>query len=107
MIIKTNNVRPKLFDLSRAITRAGWLTWASTLVGHVPPTPVLDLRPTDRRLMLLARGDAPKDLEILVLRHEVCVLRRQISRPRPDWADRAVQAALPVSCRPGRGTIGS
>ncbi len=43
---------------------------------------------------LLARSDASKDVEILVLRHEVAVLRRQVARPKPDWADRAVVAAL-------------
>jgi putative transposase len=43
---------------------------------------------------LLARSRASKDVEILVLRHEVAVLRRQVARPKPDWADRAVIAAL-------------
>lgn len=45
-------------------------------------------------LVLLSPSHAAKDAEILVLGHEVAILRRQFARPRPDWASRGVFAAL-------------
>lgn len=45
-------------------------------------------------LALLARSDATKDLELLVLRHQLGVLRRQVPRPKLEPAGRALLAAI-------------
>jgi hypothetical protein len=62
-------------------------------------------------LALLARSDTSKDAEILMLLHEVAVLRRQAACPAPEWADPAVIAALarllPRPCPGPFGCIGS
>jgi hypothetical protein len=54
----------------------------------------LAFRRTTEWRILLARRNAAKDVEILVLRHENAILRRTNPRPRMDWANRATLAAL-------------
>lgn len=45
-------------------------------------------------VVLLGRRDRAKELEVLVLRHELSVLRRQIGPPRFELHDRVLLAAL-------------
>jgi putative transposase len=54
----------------------------------------LIIRALTRLLALPHADDAAKDLEILVLRHQLTVLRRQVPRPRLQPADRALLAAI-------------
>jgi putative transposase len=73
---------------------------ALTLFVHVeahlmlPKLAYVTLCRSIQLLALLGRGDASKELEILVLRHQLSVLRRQAPRPRLEPADRALLAAI-------------
>src|SRR4051812_47890611 len=68
------------------------------LVGHDPGVSLrllyLIFRQMIGLVLLMGRTSSTKDVELLVLRHEVAVLRRTHPRARLDWADRALFAAL-------------
>ena len=74
--------------MSGALRRSGTITVVSLRLLYLIFRQVLGL------VLLLGRTSSSKEVEVLVLRHEVAVLRRANPRPGVDWADRAVFAAL-------------
>jgi hypothetical protein len=74
--------------VSGALRRSGTITVVSLRLLYLIFRQVLGL------VLLLGRTCPSKEVEVLVLRHEVAVLRRANRRPGVDWADRAVFAAL-------------
>jgi putative transposase len=64
------------------------------MIIRVPPPALPHLVQLCGWLVLLGRSSASKNAELLVLRHEVAVLHRTNPRPRLDWADRVILAAL-------------
>jgi putative transposase len=68
--------------------RSGMISAVSLRLSYLIFQQVLGL------VLLLGRTSAANDIELLVLRHEVAVLRRANPTPRLEWADRAVFAAL-------------
>jgi putative transposase len=74
--------------VSGALRRSGTITVVSLRLLYLIFLQVLGL------VLLLGRTSSSKEVEVLVLRHEVAVLRRANPRPGVDWPDRAVFAAL-------------
>ena len=58
-------------------------------------------------ILLMSRTASTKDVELLVLRHEVAILRRTNSRARAGWADRASSTAMDCSSFPGQNFPGA
>src|SRR6186997_744548 len=56
-------------------------------------------------IVLRTRSDTTKDIEILVLRHQLAVLQRRTPHPRMSWSDRALIAAL-IRLLPVRRRLG-
>ena len=73
---------------------------SGTISSRDLPPALPDLRAAVRWLALRSRSDNVKNTQILVLRHQIAVLQRQVRSPRMTWAGRAVLAALTRLCVP-------
>ena len=71
-----------------------WGGRAATIQGLAASLVYLLLRQVLQMLTQLAQDGGAKDVELLVLRHQVAVVRRQVHRPDPQPADRVMLAAL-------------
>ncbi len=80
-------------DAKRQARETSWL-FMQVASCVLPKLVYLMLCRSIQLLALRSRGDVVKDLEILVLRHQLTVLRRQVPRPKLEPADRALLAAL-------------
>jgi putative transposase len=72
----------------------GWLRCSGRITAVSLRLSYLIFRQVLGLILLLGRSSSNKDIELLVLRHEVTVLRRTNPKPRLDWTDRAILAAL-------------
>jgi hypothetical protein len=75
----------------------GSLRSSGTITAVSLRLPYLIFRQVLELILLLGGSFSTKDVELLVLRHEVAVLRRSNPRPRMDWADRSC-AGIAASC---------
>jgi hypothetical protein len=75
------SVRNATTASNRPASAASWASWGTSLV-------YLLLRQILQMLTQLARDGGAKDVELLVLRHQVAVLRQQVHRPDLQPADR-------------------
>ena len=89
----------RLLDWSRANGSGANLDSSTIRSRDLPPAYLIFMRLCGW-LALLPRSDGVKNTEILVLRHQIAVLQRQVRSPRLSWADRAVWPPSPGGSPP-------